>query len=479
MSERRIHPIEYLQTLNRRKWWALVTFGVCAALGVTLALVWPAVYRSSTVIGVQAPAVAPDLIAGRGVLGREERLRALSQQLRSPAVLERVVREEQLANGGSVEQAARDLNSRITVEPQKPIARTEGGPELNAFEITYRDGEPERTRRVAVRLADVFVNEHSRMIEAQAEGAAEFLQTQLRTSQQRIADLEARMRTIKERHMGSLPEQTPANLQTVTGMRQQLETTTSALRTSQDQLTLLNREIQAVEQGQYSAPSPAGSAPATPQQRLATAQRALAAAKALYTAKHPEVLILEEEVKAARAEVTAAGNQPAASRQEQLATDPAYQQRIAERNMLQLRIRELQRGQAQLQGDINRYQQRVDAAPMAEQELAETQREHELERENYKQLSERHTTAATQEQLARSRGGERFSVLTAAGLPQSPESPNRGRLILLSLALALALGLGAAFVREYLDRSIRDARSLQDEFDVPVLAEIPRLDRVA
>ena len=59
MSERRIHPIEYLQMLNRRKWWALVTFGVCAALGVTLALVWPAVYRSSTVIGVQAPAVAP------------------------------------------------------------------------------------------------------------------------------------------------------------------------------------------------------------------------------------------------------------------------------------------------------------------------------------------------------------------------------------------------------------------------------------
>ena len=69
--------------------------------------------------------------------------------------------------------------------------------------------------------------------------------------------------------------------------------------------------------------------------------------------------------------------------------------------------------------------------------------------------------------------------VTAAALPQSPESPNRGKLILLSLALALALGLGAAVVREYLDRSIRDARSLQEEFDVPVLAEIPRLDRVA
>jgi uncharacterized protein involved in exopolysaccharide biosynthesis len=102
-----------------------------------------------------------------------------------------------------------------------------------------------------------------------------------------------------------------------------------------------------------------------------------------------------------------------------------------------------------------------------------------MERENYKQLSERHAAATTQEQIARSRGGERFSVLTPASLPEEPESPNRGRIVLISLALALALGLGAAFAREYLDRSIRDGRSLQEEFDVPVLAEIPRLDRVA
>lgn len=479
MSERRIHPIEYVQLLKRRKQWALATFLSCLALGITTAFVWRPVYRSSTVIAVQAPTVAPDQLPGRGVLGREERLRALSQQLRSPAVLERVVRDEQLADGRSMEQVTSDLNRRISVELPKPIARTEGGPELNAFEIVYRDGEPERTRRVAARLGDVFVSEHSRMIEAQAEGAAEFLTTQLRASQQRISDLESRMRTIKERHMGSLPEQSPANLQTLMGLRQQLETTSNGLRTEQDELTLLEREIQGLEQGVYSAAPVAGSTTTTPQQRLAVAQRALAEARAKYTDKHPEVILLQDEVKAARAELVAAGSQPASSRKEQLAADPAYQHRVAERNMLQLRIRELQRRQNQLQADINRYQQRVDAAPRAEQELASTENEHELERENYKQLSARHAAALTQEQIARSRGGERFSVLTPASLPQSPESPNRGRIILITLALALALGIAVAFVREYLDRSIRDARSLQDEFEVPVLAQIPRLDKVA
>jgi capsular polysaccharide biosynthesis protein len=32
-----------------------------------------------------------------------------------------------------------------------------------------------------------------------------------------------------------------------------------------------------------------------------------------------------------------------------------------------------------------------------------------------------------------------------------------------------------AFGREYLDRSVYDARALQNEFELPVLAEIPRI----
>ena len=71
---------------------------------------------------------------------------------------------------------------------------------------------------------------------------------------------------------------------------------------------------------------------------------------------------------------------------------------------------------------------------------------------------------------------ERFSVLNGAYLPQAPERPNRLRIALVALALGFALGGALVFVREYLDWSIRgDAQVLQDQFDVPVLAEIPRI----
>jgi uncharacterized protein involved in exopolysaccharide biosynthesis len=116
---------------------------------------------------------------------------------------------------------------------------------------------------------------------------------------------------------------------------------------------------------------------------------------------------------------------------------------------------------------------------MVEQEMASLTREYEFAKENLKQLSDKRAAAMIQEQVARTRGNERFSVLNGAYLPRSPESPNRPRLLLMALALGFALGGVSAFGREFLDRSIRDARKLQDEFEVPVLAEIPRIHDAA
>jgi polysaccharide biosynthesis transport protein len=479
MSERAVHPAEYLRIFARRKMWFIVPFAVCVLGGVALALFLPATFRSSARIGIQAPAVAPDLVAGRAALDREERLRALSQQLLSPVVLQRVAREERLVSDQPMDQVVQGLLRRISVEVPPPIARSDREPELNAFDIVYKDGTAERTQRVANRLAQVFVEEHSRSREHQAEGTAEFRGAQLRAAQDRITDLERRLRAAKEQHMGNLPEQTVANLQTLSGVRSQLESTSNSLRSEQDRLSLLDRQIQSMKEGLYSAPSGGAGLITSPQQRVVAIQRELDVARSKYTDKHPEVQSLEDELKAARADAAAVKSQPESARQQTLSADPTYQQLAAERNQTLLRIRGLQRAEAQLSADIGRYQRRVEAAPMVEQELASMSREYELERENYKQLSEKHSAALVQEQIARTQGGERFSVLNAAYLPQSPESPNRLRLLLMAFGLGAALGGAMAFGREFLDRSIRDPRKLQEDFDVPVLAEIPRIHGAA
>jgi uncharacterized protein involved in exopolysaccharide biosynthesis len=142
-------------------------------------------------------------------------------------------------------------------------------------------------------------------------------------------------------------------------------------------------------------------------------------------------------------------------------------------------VQNLRRDEAALRAQIFEYQRRVEAASMVEQELAALTREYGLEKTQYGQLSEKHKTALVSEDLERKQGNERFSLLYPAARPDSPESPNRGRLMLMAIALGFVLGAALVFGREYLDRSIHDARALQAAFDVPVLAEIPHLGNPA
>jgi succinoglycan biosynthesis transport protein ExoP len=480
---RTVHPFEYLAIAKRRRYWIIVPFALCLLVGLALALLLPKTYRSSATIAVQAPTVSPELVQARSALDTDERLRALSQNLKSPAVLERVAREEQLIGERPVEQVAAAIRSRINVEVPKPIARGDGrSPALNAVEIVYRDRSAERAQKIANRLAYVFVDEHARSRAAQAEGTAEFLGGQLRQSEQRISQLEQQLRAAKETNMGNLPEETLANLQTLAGVRQQLESTSNSLRGEQDRLALIERHIQSVRQGLYAAGPGGGASAGTsapPQTRILMLQRELTAARAKYTDKHPEVQHLEHELATARADLAAARQQPDSAREDVMAADPTYQQLVAERDLVQLRIRGLRRSEAQLQADIHRYQRRVEAAPMVEQSLAPLKREYDLEKENYRQIVAKHGAALVQERIAKEQGGERFSVLYGAYFPDAPESPNRARILLMALIAGLALGGAAAFGREYLDWSVRDARALQDDFDVPVLAEIPRIGHVA
>ena len=124
----------------------------------------------------------------------------------------------------------------------------------------------------------------------------------------------------------------------------------------------------------------------------------------------------------------------AAARGHQLGglVDRLEQQLVADRNMARLRVQTLQRAEASARAQIGEYQNRVEAAPRVEQELASLTREYELERGQYAKLSGDHQAALVREDLERRQGGERFSVLTPANRPDAPAWPNRGRVLLIS-----------------------------------------------
>ena len=468
------HPLDYVSVLRRRMWWLITPLVLAIAVGAALVGFLPRQYRTNATLGVSMAAVTNQLITEAQKVTPEERLRNINQVLTSDAVLQRVIQEEGLDARMAAPDAIAYIRSRVVTTPVREAALPDAA--VERFTVTYTDDTPSAAQRITNRLADVFVQETSRKRAVRAEETAMFIGMQVEASQQRLAELEARLRSAKESFMGALPEQTDANVAMVTGLQQQLETTTNAIRGEQDRLSMIERQLEAMKGGVATdvalpgLPATASSAAV----RAAQLERQLAVARGNYTEKHPEVVRLRDELTVARAQAEAEANRPAEDRVASLRVDPTYRLLLNDQEQARLRIRELQRSEGQIRGQIGVYRSRVDSAPRVEQQLSTVQREYELEKQQYAALSTRYRSAEMNESIERNQGGERFAVLGRAALPTAPSSPNAQRLMLVAVLLGLCLGGALALGREYLDRSIHDVRSLHD-LDIPVLGEIPRI----
>jgi uncharacterized protein involved in exopolysaccharide biosynthesis len=146
--------------------------------------------------------------------------------------------------------------------------------------------------------------------------------------------------------------------------------------------------------------------------------------------------------------------------------------------MARLRIKELERAEADSRRQIAMYQGRVESAPMVEQQLTNVQRDYDLEKQQYADLSARLNSARITENVERNRRGEQFSVLYAASYPTDPTKPIPMRVMLISILSGICLGAALTLGREYLDRSVHDARELKDEFELPVLGTVGHIQAV-
>jgi uncharacterized protein involved in exopolysaccharide biosynthesis len=216
------------------------------------------------------------------------------------------------------------------------------------------------------------------------------------------------------------------------------------------------------------------------QTRITTLQQELAQARALgYTDKHPEVDRLKTEIAQAQSELASMKAPAGGASQDLLMADPVYRQRLADRDAVRLRINTLRAQSSQASSQIAQYQSRVEAAPMVEQDLASISRDVDLERARYTDLKKNYDNARSAEDLARKQGGERFSVLYPASQGQ-PAAPGQiFKLLLIPIVMGFVLGAAMALGREFMDRSVHDARALQSEFEVPVLGEIPKIHGAA
>ena len=485
----RQHTVNDYWLIVRRRKWLLVLPCIAIFAGVALwAFSLPDIYRASTLILVEAQKVPDSYVQATVPSSVKDRLRTITQQIRSRTRLEQVIGELSLLDDRRDEQAL----ERYIEKMQHAIEVQVKG--SDSFTVSYQGQDPHTVMLVANKLASLFIEENLKVREQYAIGTTQFLAEQLRRVRGQLEKQEKEITEFKQSYMGELPGQQEANLRALDRLQRQLQTNLEAVESTRNTKRLLRHQLAILPTDDFSdlffgldSLHAASSGPASSlEQQLAQRREALAQLQQHFTDQYPDVQRLKREVADLEARLAAERSEPPAA--ESVLPDPTTVEPVettmtasdglrgeiqTEIEQIDLQIQKHLREQKGIRKQIAIYEQMVANSAQREQELMVLTRDYESTRQNYTSLLHRQMRAREAENLEKRQKAERFKVLDPASAPIKPWGPDRFKLLMMGLVLGLGLGCGAVFLTEYLDRSFRAPEDLKQLTGLPVLAAVP------
>jgi len=447
--------------------------------------VFPARYKSSTLILVQQPTVPKDYVVSNINDDISTRLESLKQQLMSRTRLLTIISKLHLygAKNGSFnpDSAVRQMQNDITVE----LVRNEAnGSIINSFRVSYTAPSPLIAQQVTSELTSLFINYNQQQIVHESETTTAFIEKQLETARAILAQQEARVRQFQSSHQGQLPSQQASNLQILGGLQQQLQNEQDALNTARQQRVYLQALSEQSRTAAPSAPRNAdspGNDLAALNAQLTKMSSNLTDLRARYTERHPAVQNLEAAIAQTQKQrdqmAARMGLKPDEAASAAPGQTAALAQLQSQLKSNQTEISNREQGIERLKARIDEYQARLNAEPAAEQELAELTRGYEQSQANYNDLLKKKNDSAMATSMEQMQQGERFSVLDPPGLPRTPDFPNRLKFCGIGLLVGLALGAATVALFEYLDDRLHTDQEIEDLLPTGVITEIPEILR--
>ena len=466
---------ELFAVIRRRRGLIATMAGSILLAAIFLASVLPNEYQTYATLLVEPQTISENLVsATQGETDLNYRLNLMAAEILSRSRLSRIIDTLELYEEESEEMTREEviemMRNQIQVLPVIPEFESTDPrrpPELNTFQVFFRNRSARTAADVANRIANDFVEEHIQKRTRTSSDTSEFIEAELGRLAKQIQEVEERSAAVKGANAGSLPEDLRSN-QTVQ------ERTYDELREAQRTLAEAEGDVTFYRQQEITATSfldPRDQA--SPEQRLEALELRIAEYKARgFTDKHPDVIASHHEIE----EIRAGLERDRETDDEDSRTPSVAQQNAAgERHRAELRIQSAKAELQRLQASVDEFAQRIAKTPQVAEQLDALQREYEHLYESYREFSRKRLEAAVAADMERQVKGERFRVLESAVPPLQPTSPNRPLILAVGLLLGLALGGGIAVLLEAGDDSFHSARRLQAALRIPVLASIPSI----
>ncbi len=485
LGHRPLVPEDYFAMLKRRWWIVLLPLLILPIVSYSFSYTIPPQYQSQTLVLVEGQKVPEGYV--KPVLSEDldSQLASMKEQILSRSRLQPILENYNLFGTGHADMDERIELMRKNIEI-KPISSAIGRG-LPGFFISFKASDPHVAQAVCSEITSMFTNENLKQRAQSAEGTTDFLRGQLDNAKRSLDEQDTKLAQFQQKYMGRLPAEEGSNSSMLTTLSTQLESANQDLaRREQDRSLLQSMLAQATN-----TPAAIGSAPAMPglatnpaldaeQTELQTLQSQEADLLLHYTSDYPEVVAVRRKIADVRRKMSQQAAAPTTAHTpgspSAIRENPAIQQLRAQLRAADLGIEEKRKEQAQIQGSMRSYQDRLEASPAVEQQYKLLTRDHEQAQAFYNDLLGKMNTATMSTDLEKRQEGEHFQVMDAANLPDAPFSPKRPVFAISGAGFGLALGLIISGLLEYRDTTLRTERDVWAFTNLPTLGVIPESD---
>ena len=458
------------------RWIGLLTSWIVAAIGIVAIMYMPDKYEASTRIYVNTASILKPLMTGLTVQPNDD------QQI---AMLSRVVvsrpNVEKL-----IQMVGLDANVKSKADYEGLVdgviknLKIQGGGRDNIYILTFRDIQPDRAKKVVQLFSSMFIESGHGGKASDTDAAKKFIDEQIALYEKKLQDAEARLKEFKLRSLGLVSGEGMNYFARIAETSALLERAQLDLREAEYTRDAFRRGLANEEPGSVAGaalPTVSGAMISDVEARIDAMRRNLDMMLQRYTDKHPDVIGVQRvirELEEQRNQLLAArrkegapvspssfGNGPRAS--EQLKVSLAGAEALVA--SLRARVAEYSNRYAKLKASAT-------MVPQLEAELAQLNRDYDVNKKNYESLVARRESASISGEMQSVSGVADFRMIDPPRVSPGPVPPSRSILFPLALVAALAAGFAAAFIAREVRPAFYDGRALAEVTGLPILGTI-------
>jgi uncharacterized protein involved in exopolysaccharide biosynthesis len=507
---------DYIDMLRRYRSWIVGPMFAGLVISTVVAFLWRDTYQSVAMMRITPQKVSERLVPTEFSTQMTQRLNEMEQSILSRTNLEGLITSPalNLYPRERLERPMADIvddmrNHDIQIRMiQTPSATTDSKMLATAFSITFTYPDRYKARAVVTELVSKFTEENHTEQRTQARLTTGFLDDELRTAQDRLNQLEAQITKFKLENQGKLPEEFASNTTMLNSLQLNNSDLASQLQRAIDMKTnletQLNGQMATVRYYQDNSEDliPGNSIQMSVQnQNLISTNAQLMQARQNLAGVRQSLGERNPTVKGLLAQVETLEKQKAQLEKEQEAKDAGAKQpdapkkvinKNAQNSIMQLQnsmeatktqiaeqtenIKRIQGLQAVMAQQIAQYQQRIQTAPLNEQQWVALQRDHALAQSEYDETVKKKQSAETSQNLEEHQAGENLEILDQPSDPQQPIEPHRAEWTAIGTGLGLLLGVVLAGGKEMKNTSLKNLKDVRAYTNLPVLSSIPLLE---